>query len=125
MFTFQPNVDPWDPYSYRFVCIGPNASDPCLTSVEGTSAYAVTGAFEDADTLAVYPIEIRQDGGTFAIAPPGIGSHGAASGDGEAHRRRQRGHRSADGGGRYRAAVPRSASDFGDGLGSVLSFRSA
>jgi DNA polymerase III delta prime subunit len=54
---------------YTFSCLGTLSSDPCLTDLGGTSAYAVTGAFTNTSTERTYPVAIQQAAGGFRIFP--------------------------------------------------------
>ncbi len=67
VFTFQP-ADA-DGGAYEFRCSGTLPHDPCLTNIVGTSAYAITGAFTNTNTLASYPIEIARAGPGFRAVP--------------------------------------------------------
>ncbi len=67
VYAFQP-ADPVDG-EYEFRCSGTMPGDPCLTNIAGTSAYVITGAFTNTNTLASYPIEIVRVGDGFSAAP--------------------------------------------------------
>lgn len=67
VYAFQPAGANGGVYQFR--CAGTMPGDPCLTNIAGTSAYAITGAFTNTNTLISYPIEILQAGDGFSAAP--------------------------------------------------------
>jgi hypothetical protein len=83
VYSFEP--EDADGGEYEFRCSGTMPGDACLTNIAGTSAYAVTGAFTNTNTLASYPIEIRSTGDGFTAAPlvqPGGGAQATTLSDG-------------------------------------------
>jgi hypothetical protein len=67
VYAFQPAQARGSYYS--FSCLGTLPSDPCLTDLAGTSAYAVTGAFTNTSTLLTYPVAIQRASAGFRISP--------------------------------------------------------